>query len=517
MRKTLFYAFMLCLPFCMGACIDEDGDGNFEEDGPYKKIEELKAFPTAEGFGKHATGGRGGQVVYVTNLDDDGEGSFRWALNQYESDFTVVFAVSGTIELKKDLRCKKQNFTIAGQTAPGDGICITKNEVNFGGSKNFIIRHLRFRVGDKDASGKNLNAGCLRVENADNFIIDHCSFSWAAEENTDFIDTHFTTVQYCIMSEGLYESVNGKGARGYGGSWGGTSATYHHNLFAHNNSRTPLVNGARGKDPGQDLTVYWEFINNVNYNWGSKMSTYGGENESQDPDYYGFKGNFVNNYYKPGPATLAKVGKDNLKFFRQSGARAPEEAPDRGPTKWYFGGNVMEGSAELTADNSKGVYYEPDDYLYTLEETLVSSFIIPTGQENRQQYWYDWKNYTYDKYETAEEAYQTVIAEGGAGAAPRDKIDQRIINEVTKGTYTYGNNGIIDHPSDAEGFIEYKSGTPVTDNDRDGMDDEWEKKVGLDPTNPDDRNTLTETGYTALEVYLNSLVGENISHKFNKK
>ena len=124
---------------------------------------------------------------------------------------------------------------------------------------------------------------------------------------------------------------------------------------------------------------------------------------------------------------------------------------------------------------------------------------------------------TYDKYETAEEAYQTVIAEGGAGAAPRDKIDQRIINEVTKGTYTYGNNGIIDHPSDAEGFIEYKSGTPVTDNDRDGMDDEWEKKVGLDPTNPDDRNTLTETGYTALEVYLNSLVGENISHKFNKK
>ena len=129
MRKTLFYAFMLCLPFCMGACIDEDGDGNFEEDGPYKKIEELKAFPTAEGFGKHATGGRGGQVVYVTNLDDDGEGSFRWALNQYESDFTVVFAVSGTIELKKDLRCKKQNFTIAGPVSYTHLTLPTKLEV----------------------------------------------------------------------------------------------------------------------------------------------------------------------------------------------------------------------------------------------------------------------------------------------------------------------------------------------------------------------------------------------------
>ncbi|MCS2744543.1 hypothetical protein [Bacteroides thetaiotaomicron] len=138
------------------------------------------------------------------------------------------------------------------------------------------------------------------MENANNFIIDHCSFSWASEENTDFIDTHFSTVQWCISSEGLYYSVNKKGARAYGGAWGGTSSTYHHNLFAHCNSRTPLMNGARGKDPGQDIVVYMEYINNVNYNWGSQMATYGGMDESQDPEHHGWSCNFVNNYYKPG-------------------------------------------------------------------------------------------------------------------------------------------------------------------------------------------------------------------------
>lgn len=180
---------------------------------------------------------------------------------------------------------------------------------------------MRFRVGEKDASGKEHNAACLRVENANNFIIDHCSFSWASEENTDFIDTHFSTVQWCISSEGLYYSVNKKGARAYGGAWGGTSSTYHHNLFAHCNSRTPLMNGARGKDPGQDIVVYMEYINNVNYNWGSQMATYGGMDESQDPEHHGWSCNFVNNYYKPGPATTARV--KELKFFRQSSAVNP--------------------------------------------------------------------------------------------------------------------------------------------------------------------------------------------------
>ena len=288
-HEGVMYYFTKCLFFVgcttiLGACTDVKGFTNMDL-GPYAKAPEvLKAFPTAEGFGKNATGGRNGVVVKVTNTNDDGEGSFRWALKQCSENeaTTIVFTVSGKIELKSEIRCKAKNFTIAGQTAPGGGICVIKNEVNFGGSENFIIRHVRFRVGDKDASGKDHNAACLRVENANNFIIDHCSFSWASEENTDFIDTHFSTVQWCISSEGLYYSVNKKGSRGYGGAWGGTSSTYHHNLFAHCNSRTPLMNGARGKDPGQDINVYMEYINNVNYNWGSQMATYGGMDESQD-------------------------------------------------------------------------------------------------------------------------------------------------------------------------------------------------------------------------------------------
>lgn len=524
MAKWLFFMSSVSI---LGACNDADGFTNMGL-GPYAKGPEiLKAFPTAEGFGKNATGGRGGKVVIVTNLDDDGEGSFRWALRQCaENDATtVVFAVSGKIELKSDIRCKAKNFTIAGQTAPGGGICVIKNEVNFGGSENFIIRHIRFRVGDKDVGGKDHNAACLRVESADNFIIDHCSFSWASEENTDFIDTHFSTVQWCISSEGLYYSVNKKGSRGYGGAWGGTSSTYHHNLFAHCNSRTPLMNGARGKAPGQDINVYMEYINNVSYNWGSQMATYGGMDESQDPEYHGWACNFMNNYYKPGPATEIRVR--DLKFFRQSSAREPEKAPLRAVSKWYFNGNVMEGNDELTSDNWKGVYTD-SSYPYSIDEMKSPSFIVPSGKDNYAQYWFDWNTYTYlEDCESAEKAFQSVVGENGAGAFPRDAVDTRIIKEVKEGSCTYtgaGNEtsgaipGIINSPDEAEGFegLTYKTSGIITDADKDGMDDAWEKKVGLNPADPEDRNKTTDTGYTALEVYLNSLVGEDISYNFKK-
>ena len=519
--------FLIGCTLSLGACTDIKGFTNMEL-GPYAKDPEvLKAFPTAEGFGKNATGGRGGKVVIVTNTDDDGEGSFRWALKQCSENeaTTVVFAISGKIELKSDIRCKAKNFTIAGQTAPGGGICVIKNEVNFGGSENFIIRHMRFRVGDKDANGKDHNAACLRVENANNFIIDHCSFSWASEENTDFIDTHFSTVQWCISSEGLYYSVNKKGSRAYGGAWGGTSSTYHHNLFAHCSSRTPLMNGARGKDPGQDINVYMEYINNVNYNWESQMATYGGMDESQDPEHHGWACNFVNNYYKPGPATTSRV--KDLKFFRQSSARDSEKAPLRAVSKWYFSGNVMEGNSELTSDNWKGVYTD-GSYPYSFDEMKAPSFIVASGRDNYEQYWFDWETYTLsEKYESAEQAFQSVIGQNGAGAFPRDKVDERIMKEVKNGSCTYtgaGNEtsgsipGIINSPDEAEGFggLTYKTSGAITDADKDGMDDAWEKKVGLDPNNPEDRNKTTDVGYTALEVYLNSLVDESISYNFKK-
>lgn len=471
----------------------------------------LKAFPTAEGFGKFASGGRGGKVVTVTNLKDDAKGeipgSLRWALNQYPSDFTVVFAVSGTIELVAPLRCNKKNFTLAGQTAPGDGICITRNKVNLGGSQNFIIRHLRFRVGNTDASGKHLSANALGAENCTNFIIDHCSFSWSAEENLNTFDDHFHTVQWCIISEGLYKAGHIKGVRSYGCQWGGSSATYHHNLLANNSSRSCRFNGARGKSVGQDLAVYMEYINNVNYNWGRINSCYGAENSSENPDYYGYESNFVNNYYKPGPSTPASPHF----FFEQSMAR--KGAISRSPSRWYVAGNIMEGDTAVTADNWKGVR-AGKDMTYTFDQMRSPKFIHTTGRHDAPQYWFDWKKYTYKNYQTAQEAYEAVLA--GAGAFPRDRIDSRLMNDVRKGSYTYGNKGIIDLPTDAEGFQAYGTFGTYTDKDGDGMDDAWELENGLNPNDPEDRSLKTKPGYTALEVYLNSLVGENIEHHFGK-
>lgn len=469
----------------------------------------LKAFPTAEGFGKHATGGRGGKVVTVTNLKDDAKGetvgSLRWALNQYPSDFTVVFAVSGTIDLVAPLRCNKKNFTIAGQSAPGDGICISKNKVNLGGSQNFILRHLRFRVGNTDVNGKQLSTNALGAENCTNFIIDHCSFSWSAEENLNTFDDHFHTVQWCIVSEGLYKAGHKKGVRSYGCQWGGSSATYHHNLLANNSSRSCRFNGARGKAVGQDLSVFIEYINNVNYNWGHVNSCYGAENSSENPDYCGYESNFVNNYYKPGPSTPSEPHF----FFEQSMAR--KGAVSRGPSVWHLSGNIMEGDRAVTADNWKGVR-PGKDMTYSVKEMKSEKLIRPTGRRDAEQYWYDWSKYTYKDFQPAADAYEAVL--NGAGAFPRDRIDSRLTGDVRRGTATYGNKGIIDLPTDAEGFQVYQTYNVRTDKDGDGMDDAWEEAHGLNPNDPDDRNRTTASGYTALEVYLNSLVGENIPADF---
>lgn len=468
----------------------------------------LKAFPTAEGFGKLATGGRGGNVVVVNNLEDDVtgsiEGSLRWALNQYTSDFTVVFAVSGNIELVAPLKVAKKNFTIAGQTAPGDGICISKNKSNFGGSSNFIIRHIRFRIGQIDAAGEIIAENAFGAENCENFIIDHCTFGWSVEENINTFDNHFHTIQWSIIHEGLYDAGHSKGARGYGCQWGGSSATYHHNLLANNSSRSPRFNGSRGGTVGQDLTVYLEYINNVNYNWGRRNSCYGGENTSENRKFFGHEGNFVNNYYKPGPATPT----DKLYFFNQSLAR--DGATSKGPSQWYFSGNIMEGDAAVTADNWKGF---ENGTSYAIDEIRVDTLIQSAGNLDHSKYWYDWSMYTYKNFETADEAYESVLT--SAGAWPRDLIDTRVVKTVREGSAPFGNSGILDLPTQAEGQIAYDTYNRVVDNDGDGMDDAWEIANGLDATNADDHKLTTDLGYTALEVYLNSLVGENIKHNFN--
>lgn len=472
------------------------------------------AFPTAEGFGKYASGGRGGAVVEVTNLTDDqnnpAEGSLRWALKQYKGQpLTVVFRVSGIIDLKgKDLRNTRSNITIAGQTAPGDGICIKGGCVNLGGSRNLIIRHIRSRVGvlndtvykPKSADDANFIAGAaLNIENGGNFIIDHCSFGWSAEENVGWYDNDHTTVQWCMFEEGLYNAGHSKGNRSYGAVLGGKTATYHHNLLAHNYNRSPRF-GATTKN---DKTMLLDFVNNVNYNYGKSNACYGGDNRQGDEGL--FQLNFVNNYYKPGPAYK---GTNKSIFIAASYCNPSQGSQGTSYGKWHLSGNYMEGEYAqnngYNTDNYKG--FDISAYLTNVPGITKADMMsdhIDVGE------------YAV-KTESAAEAFESVLK--NVGAFPRDTVDRRIINETATGTaVAYGscNNGralgIIDKPSDSGGYPVLKTYNKITDADHDGMDDAWEKANGFDPTNPDDRNIVLPDGYTVLEAYLNSLCGEYIS------
>lgn len=471
------------------------------------------AFPTAEGYGKYASGGRGGAVVEVTNLDDTPdapkEGSLRWAFQQKKGQpITIVFRVSGTIDLKgHDLRSKRDNITIAGQTAPGDGICIKGGTLNLGGSRNLIIRHIRSRVGVLNDTiyqpgvvdeSNFIKGSALNIENGGNWIVDHCSLGWSAEENVNWYDNDHTTAQWCIFAEGLYNAGHSKGNRSYGAVLGGKTATYHHNLLAHNYNRSPRF-GATTKN---DKVMLLDFVNNVNYNYGKKNACYGGDNRQGDEGL--FQLNMVNNYYKPGPAY---TGEKSAVFIGASFCNPEQGSQGKSYGKWHLSGNYMEGSyAEsqgYNEDNYKGfdisAYQENVPGL--IKEDMISDHLAVDFPV---------------KTETAQEAYQSVLA--GAGAFPRDAADTRIINEVTEGTAStwgsYNNHrvcGIIDKPSDAGGYPELKTYNEIIDNDHDGMDDAWEEANGFDPTNAEDRNTIVGDGYTALEAYLCSLVGETIS------
>lgn len=467
------------------------------------------AFPTAEGFGKYATGGRGGQVVTVTSLDDsNAEGTLRWAFQQYPGEpLTIVFAVNGEINLVNVLDVNRSDWTLAGQTAPGDGISIVGNKVNFGGSQNFIVRNVRFRSGD----GKQDQA--CGSENCSNYIFDHCVFGWSMEENMNTADGHFLTVQYSIVHEGLNDAGHAKGARGYGSQWGGSPATYHHNLLAGNDSRSPRFNGARG----EDYVVFIEYANNVNFNWGRTNSVYGGENTADITEYNGLNSvhecNFMNNYYKPGPESPA-----NSLFFMSSYAR--EGATSWAPAKWYVSGNVMEGRDAATADNWTAVSAEH----YALGDIRADERIVtatPYYQYNAvlgNVGLYDPARYMLEGLQTAGEAYETVLAE--AGTVSRDAIEKRIIEDVMTGEPKYsgsktGKRGIIDSVDDAEGFgLDHGSAAAPADTDGDGMPDEWENEHGLDASDASDRNLLNRDGYTALEVYLNGLMGEELDDDF---
>ena len=475
---------------------------------------QVLAFPTAEGFGKYASGGRGGKVVTVTSLADDGsEGTLRWAFNQHKgSPITIVFAVNGEIALASELRVNRADWTLAGQTAPGEGITITHNKVNFGGSRNFIVRNVRFRIGQRDLAGNILMDNACGAENCANFIFDHCSFGWSVEENMNTADSHFLTVQYSIVHEGLYNAGHTKGARGYGCQWGGSPATYHHNLLAHNNSRSARLNGARG----EDYVVFMEYANNVNYNYGKRGGCYGGENTAAITSYNGLNSahecNFMGNYYKPG----ANSEKATVEFVNASYAR--EGATSWAPSKWYVSGNKAEGIASATSDNWNGMNAET----YSLSQIKAPERIVTATPYYKYTAAgsignYQPQTYMLENIESADAAYATVLEK--AGTVNRDKVELRVINDVRTGknanTGGTQGNGIIDTETQAEGFFTYTPVAAKADTDKDGMPDEWERANGL---NPDvaDNNLVNSDGYTALEAYINSLMGESYATDFRQ-
>ena len=471
---------------------------------------QLPAFPGAEGFGKYTSGGRGGKVVYVTTLADDAngetEGSLRWAMKQFPDEpLTVCFAVTGEIRLVKDLRINRKNYTIAGQTAPGIGIVISHNKVNCGGSENFIIRNIRFRIGRNDVNGNIITQNAFGAENCSHYIIDHCEFGWSTEENMNTYDSHFITVQYCIVHEGLNNSGHPKGARGYGCQWGGSPATYHHNLLVNNEKRSCRFNGAQSND----YVVYLDYINNVVYNYGAGSNgCYGGENTAKlaEGEYNGLNSahecNFINNYYKPGPNTTNST----KLFFMSSYARSG--ATSWAPAQWYVSGNVMEGVENINNDNWLGVKSEKT---YTLDQLRVDTLIRPktpwwrwTQDSVYGLYDFDALAYAAGEFESAEEAFETVL--DTAGCFPRDHVGLRLVGDTRNGTYTYEGSktqkkGILDTEEDAEGIYDYISVSAAVDTDNDGMPDEWESANGCNP-NVADNNALHESGYTMLEMYL---------------
>lgn len=458
----------LCLAGTLMAC---GGSGADDEPTPTpepvstispdtKPEGEAIAFPGAEGFGKIATGGRGGKVYTVTNLKDSGAGSLREALNATGAR-TVVFAVSGTIELNSSLSIRNGDLTIAGQSAPGDGICIRNYPVTVD-ADNVIIRYMRFRMGDAKA----VEGDAFGGRNRKNIIIDHCSMSWATDEVASFYDNENFTMQWCLISESLNESVHVKGAHGYGGIWGGMGASFHHNLLAHHNSRNPRFCGSRFH--GQPAKEVVDFRNNVVYNWGGN-SSYGGEEGNH---------NMVNNYYKAGPATPSS---------KSSRIINPSMSAENGYGKFYVTGNHVAGYAAVTAENWNGGVQGA-----TISEVKANNAFPVTAIPEQ----------------SATDAYQEVLGKVGASLR-RDAVDARVVADVRAGTGSAGKsgNGIIDSQEDVGGYPVLTSEPAPADVDKDGIPDAWETQNGLSPSQPNDSRYYKKgTPYTYLEVYLNSLV-----------
>ena len=463
--------------------------------------EQTPAFPGAEGFGRYVTGGRGGKVLHVKNLNDAGYQSLRWCLQQTGAK-TIVFDISGTIHLESALSIPS-NTTIAGQTAPGDGICVADYPVSISGN-NVIVRYMRFRLGNKNVKKDGADGwdGFGGFDKQD-WMIDHCSVSWSIDECLSVLGNKNTTVQWCLVSQSLVNAGHSKGPHGYGGNWGGTYASFHHNLIAHHTSRTPRL----GPRPTTQLKERMDMRNNVIYNFGGN-GCYGGE---------GMTVNIVNNYYKPGPGSPSGT---KAKRIAGIGIRTNSYIatyPDYAPAlhlwgKYYVTGNENPSHSDVTSNNWQiGILDQVNasdcdgTWTQTTRDTIKLEEPMP---------------FIYTTTHTARKAYEKVLDYAGA-SLHRDSYDEEMVNDTRKGKASYTGSGL------SSGFINtqddnkpagassswsawptLQSTEAPLDTDGDGMPDEWETANGLDPNNKNDYKDLNDEGYTMLEVYMNSLVAD---------
>ena len=489
MRKSIFKTLLL-LCLCMAATVV------FAE-------EKTPAFPGAEGFGRYVTGGRGGNVYHVTSLADDGsEGTLRWALGK-SGVKTIVFDVSGTIHLQSSLDISIGNVTIAGQTAPGDGICVADYPVSIK-ANNVIVRYMRFRLGNKNvlANGADGWDGFGGFDQQD-WIIDHCSVSWSIDECLSVLGNKNTTVQWCLVAQSLVNSGHSKGAHGYGGNWGGSGASFHHNLIAHHGSRTPRL----GPRPTTQLDERMDMRNNVIYNFGGN-GCYGGE---------GMNVNIVNNYYKPGPGSPT-----DKKGYRIAGIGIRTNAyvntyPAYAPALHLWGKYYVTGNY-----NSKYPLLNQDNWTYGIINQIDASGCDGTfTQETKDSIKLaEPIDYILTTTHSAADAYDRVLDFAGA-SLHRDSFDELMVSDTRNGKATYTGSGLSkgfvnsqddNKPADADAswsaWPTLASKEAPKDTDGDGMPDEWELANALDPTNPNDGKTIGADGYSNLENYLNSLVAD---------
>ena len=415
------------------------------------------AFPGAEGYGRYAAGGRGGKVIYVTNLNNSGAGSLRAACQDSTGARTVVFAVGGRIHLSSFINITSDSITIAGQTAPGDGITLTGAGIYIA-TDDVIIRHIRVRPGDSATGEGYDNRDAISIgQNAFNIIIDHVSMSWATDENFQlWYAPHDVTVQWSIISEALDTAGHSEGSHSMGLLIGNHSKdiSIHHNLLAHNQERNPYAKDSTTSD----------IINNVFYNWGSR-----GLDINADTIDNVAKMNVVGNYFKAGP--------NKADFYIR------KLWPDTVDHKIYNARNGGDDSTLILFNQNPSTFYADSGWNF-FQSTPVFSF-SNIGAEDAQV------------------AYQNVLAHAGATKPKRDTIDSRVINDVIKRT-----GGIINSQNDVGGYpvINAISVTPAKfDSDLDGMPDSWEIKQGLSPSTKDGNDDADGDGYTNLEEYLNSI------------